>query len=104
MPLHSAPLVAQTTIAIGNVHTVHVDPPLRVGTVPLGERRVITITGDHFTQWFGLAIGALQWLALLEATWPLCTDDGALLYVTNVDIRRHPQGVLGSVDISILQG
>ncbi|MCB0140655.1 MAG: DUF3237 family protein, partial [Caldilineaceae bacterium] len=29
--------------------TVHVDPPLLVGQTPLGERRIINITGGHFT-------------------------------------------------------
>ena len=69
--------------------TVHVDPPLLVGRVPLGERREINITGGHFTgeKLHGEVLsGGADWqlvradgAAILEAKYTLRTHDGALL-------------------------
>lgn len=87
--------------------TVHVDPPLLVGSVPLGERRVINITGGHFTgeNLRGVVLpGGADWqlvrpdgAALLEAKYTLRTDDHALLYVTNLGIRHGPPDVLARI-------
>lgn len=87
--------------------TVHVDPPLIVGAVPLGERRVINITGGHFTgdKLRGDVLpGGADWqlvrpddAAILEAKYTLRVDDGALLYVTNLGIRHGPPAVLARI-------
>ena len=87
--------------------TVHVDPPLLVGSVPLGERRVINITGGHFTgeKLRGDVLsGGADWqlvrpdgAAILEAKYTLRTDDDALLYVSNLGIRHGPPAVLARI-------
>ena len=87
--------------------TVHVDPPLLVGQTPLGERRIINITGGHFTgeKLRGVVLpGGADWqlvrpdgAALLEAKYTLRTDDGALIYVTNRGIRHGPPEVLARI-------
>lgn len=87
--------------------TVRVDPPLLVGNVPLGERRIINITGGHFSgeRLRGDVLhGGADWqlvrpdgAAILEAKYTLRTDDGALLYVTNLGIRHGPPEVLARI-------
>lgn len=87
--------------------TVHVDPPLLVGKVPLGERRIINIAGGHFCgdKLRGEVLpGGADWqlvrpdgAAILEAKYTLRTNDGALLYVANLGIRRGPPDVLGRI-------
>ena len=87
--------------------TVAVAVPLRVGMVPLGERRIINITGGHFVgnKLSGEVLpGGADWqlvrpdgAALLEARYTLRTHDGALIYVTNRGIRHGPPTVLARI-------
>lgn len=87
--------------------TVRVDAPLLVGIVPLGERRIINITGGHFNgpKLSGAVLpGGADWqlvrrdgAAILEAHYTLRTDDGALIYVHNRGIRHGPPDVLARI-------
>ncbi|MEZ4863415.1 MAG: DUF3237 domain-containing protein [Caldilineaceae bacterium] len=87
--------------------TVTVATPLLVGAIPLGERRIINITGGHFSgaKLRGAVLpGGADWqlvrpdgAALLEARYTLHTDDGALIYVTNRGIRHGPPEVLARI-------
>jgi hypothetical protein len=83
---------------------VQVDPPLFIGQVDPGERRVINIIGGSFSgpKIRGTILpGGADWqivrpdlTAFLEARYTLRTDDGALIYVNNVGIRTGPTEVL----------
>ncbi len=87
--------------------TVHVDTPLLLGHTPLGERRIINITGGHFAgpKLTGEVLsGGADWqlvrpdgAALLEAHYTLRTHDGALIYVHNRGIRHGPPDVLARI-------
>lgn len=87
--------------------TVYVAAPLLVGKTPLGERRIINITGGSFSgaKLSGEVLpGGADWqivradgAALLEARYTLRTDDGALIYVTNRGIRHGPPEVLARI-------
>lgn len=105
---HTLDLVPPTPVLAHLMRiTVHVDPPLLVGTVPLGERRVINITGGYFTgeKLRGDVLpGGADWqlvrpdgAAVLEAKYTLRTDDGALLYVTNLGLRHGAPTVLARI-------
>jgi hypothetical protein len=84
--------------------TVNLAAPLSVGPTPLGERRVIPITGGHFAgpRLTGAVLpGGADWqlvrpegTALLDARYTLRTDDGALIYVSNRGLRHGPPDVL----------
>jgi len=84
--------------------TVTLAAPLSVGATGLGERRIIAITGGHFTgdQLSGEIVpGGADWqlvrpdgAALLDARYTLRTGDGALIYVSNRGIRHGPAAVL----------
>ena len=84
-------------------------PALSVGATALGQRRIINITGGHFTgqtpsgePLVGIVLpGGADWqlvradnVALLEARYTLQTTDGALIYVQNRGIRHGPPAVL----------
>lgn len=83
---------------------VELSAPLEVGQTPLGERRVIPIVGGHFTgerlRGTVLPGGAdfqvvrADGAALLDARYTLQTDDGALIYVSNLGIRYAEPEVL----------
>ena len=87
--------------------TVNIDPPLMVGAVPYGERRIINITGGHFQgeQLNGEVLpGGADWQlvypdgsAILEARYALRTDDGALIQVHNRGFRTGPAKVLSRI-------
>jgi hypothetical protein len=75
-----------------------VGPPLDVGAVPAGRRRIVPILGGTF-QGSGLKgrvlPGGADWqilradgLAELDTRYTLETDDGQLIYVQNAGIRH----------------
>ena len=83
---------------------VEIAAPLSVGVTPLGERRIIPITGGRFegeTLAGDVLPGGADWqlvrpdgTALLEARYTLRTRDGALVYVRNRGVRAGPPEVL----------
>jgi len=83
---------------------VEIAAPLSVGVTPLGERRIIPITGGRFEgeKLAGDVLpGGADWqivrsdgTALLEARYTLRTRDGALVYVRNRGVRSGPPEVL----------
>lgn len=92
--------------------TVTLAPALRVGATALGVRRIINITGGHFTgstptgePLQGIVLpGGADWqlvradnVALLEARYTLETTDGALIYVQNRGVRHGPPEVLAAL-------
>jgi hypothetical protein len=86
---------------------VKVDPPLDLGDVGKGGRRIVPITGGDFSgpQVRGTVLpGGADWqilrhdgVAELEARYTLCTDDGALIYVRNVALRHGPADVMAAL-------
>lgn len=87
--------------------TVTLAAPLSLGATGLGERRIIAITGGHFTgvQLSGEILpGGADWqlvrpdgAALLDARYTLRTQDGALIYVSNRGVRQGPRAVLAQL-------
>ena len=83
---------------------VEIAAPISVGMTPLGERRIIPITGGHFEgeRLAGTVLpGGADWQlvradgsALLEARYTLRTQDGAFVYVRNRGVRSGPPDVL----------
>ena len=83
---------------------VEIAAPISVGMTPLGERRIIPITGGHFEgeRLAGEVLpGGADWQlvradgsALLEARYTLRTQDGAFVYVRNRGVRSGPPEVL----------
>src|SRR5262245_3759248 len=82
---------------------VDIAAPISVGMTPLGERRIIPITGGHFEgeRLAGTVLpGGADWQlvradgsALLEARYTLRTQDGAFVYVRNRGVRSGPPEV-----------
>lgn len=87
-------------------------PALQVGATALGLRRIINISGGHFTGQSptGVALagavlpGGADWqlvradsVALLEARYTLQTMDGALIYVQNRGVQLGPPDVLAAL-------
>ncbi len=86
---------------------VAVDPPLDLGDVGKGVRRIVPISGGDFAgpQLRGKVLpGGADWqilrgdgVAELEARYTLCTDDGALIYVRNHALRHGPADVMAAL-------
>jgi hypothetical protein len=86
---------------------VAVDPPLDLGDVAKGGRRIVPITGGDFSgpQISGKVVpGGADWQVLrgdgvseLEARYTLRTDDGALIYVRNHALRHGPAEVMAAL-------
>jgi hypothetical protein len=86
---------------------VAVDPPLDLGDVGKGGRRIVPITGGDFAgpQMRGKVLpGGADWqilrgdgVAELEARYTLRTDDGALIYVRNHALRHGPADVMAAL-------
>ena len=86
---------------------VTVDPPLDLGDVAKGGRRVVPITGGAFTgpQFRASVVpGGADWQVLrddgvaeLEARYMLRTDDGALISVRNHGLRHGPADIMASL-------
>lgn len=87
--------------------TVTLDPPLVVGALVVGTRRIIPITGGHFSgaRLSGVVLpGGADWqvvqpdgVALLDARYTLQTQDGALIYVQNRGVRHGPPEILAAL-------
>lgn len=92
--------------------TVTLALPLVVGAMAVGTRRIINITGGHFTgqtlmdePLTGVVLpGGADWqlvrpdgVALLDARYTLQTNDGAWIYVQNRGIRHGPPAVLAAL-------
>ena len=86
---------------------VTVDPPLDLGDVAKGGRRIVPITGGLFVgpKMRGEVVpGGADWQVLrsdgvaeLEARYTLRTDDGALIYVRNLALRHGPAEVIAAL-------
>lgn len=94
------------TISFRHVFNVYVDvdPPVDIGNVGAGRRRVIPITGGRFA---GEALNGVilpggadyqiirpDGVAELEAHYTLRTNDGVHIYVKNVGFRHGPQEII----------
>jgi hypothetical protein len=87
--------------------SVTLAPPLLVGRVPTGERRIVPITGGRFEgpRLRGAIVpGGADWqivaadgTAFLDARYTLKTDDNALIYVRNIGVRHGPADVLSAI-------
>ena len=81
------------------------DPPIVVGEVPEGARRVIPITGGTFAgpRLRGTLLpGGADWqyrrpdgVMMVEAQYLLRTDDGVVIQVNNRGMRHGPEAVMG---------
>jgi Protein of unknown function (DUF3237) len=86
---------------------VTVDPPLDLGDVGKGGRRILPITGGDFSgpQMRGQVLpGGADWQVLrsdgtaeLEARYTLRTDNGVLIYVRNHALRHGPPDVIAAL-------
>jgi hypothetical protein len=86
---------------------VTVAPPLDLGDVAKGYRRIVPITGGEFSgpRIRGEVVpGGADWQVLrgdgtaeLEARYTLRTDDGALIYVRNHALRHGPADVMAAL-------
>jgi hypothetical protein len=86
---------------------VTVDPPLDLGDVAKGGRRIVPISGGDFSgsEMRGAVLpGGADWQVLrsdgvaeLEARYTLRTDDGALIYVRNHAFRHGPPDVIAAL-------
>jgi hypothetical protein len=86
---------------------VTVNPPLDLGDVGKGRRRVVPITGGDFAgpQLRGTVLpGGADWqilrsdgVAELEARYTLRTDDGALILVRNHALRHGPAAIMAAL-------
>ncbi len=102
-------LAARTLPKLEFVFEAHVtvDPPLELGDLAKGARRILPIIGGDFA---GPALrgqvlpGGADWqilrgdgVAELEARYTLRTDDGALIYVRNHALRHGPAEVMAAL-------
>lgn len=86
---------------------VVVDPPLDLGDLGKGGRRIVPITGGEFAgpRLRGAVVpGGADWqilrsdgVAELEARYTLRTDDGALIMVRNHALRHGPAEVMAAM-------
>jgi Protein of unknown function (DUF3237) len=86
---------------------VIVDPPLDLGDIAKGKRRIVPIIGGDFSgpKLRGKVLpGGADWQILrsdgvdeLEARYTLCTDDDALIYVRNHALRHGPAEVMAAL-------
>lgn len=86
---------------------VNLEPPLEVGPVPLGRRRVIPIVGGTVSgrRLRGTILaGGADWqlvdatgTALIDTRYMMRTDDGSLVVVATHGFRHGPADVLAQV-------
>lgn len=102
-PQTPAPSVQPPRLTLAMTLRVQVGPPMEMGQVPRGRRRIIPILGGTFE---GPAIrgkvlpGGADWqivradgLAELDTRYALQTDQGGLVYIQNAGIRHAPPDV-----------
>jgi hypothetical protein len=80
------------------------DPPILVGEVPEGARRVVPISGGSFAgpRLRGTLVpGGADWqyrradgVMMVEAQYLLRTDDGVIIQVNNRGMRHGPEAVM----------
>jgi hypothetical protein len=102
MALRIVPL--EPSLQLLYTSSVQVGPPMIVGGIPHGERRIIPIQGGSFEgpKLSGKVLpGGADWqiirpdgVAELEARYTLQTNDGALIYVLNRGIRSGSKEVM----------
>lgn len=98
-----SPSVQPPRLTLAMTLRVQVGPPMEMGQVPRGRRRIIPILGGTFE---GPAIrgkvlpGGADWqivradgLAELDTRYALQTDQGGLVYIQNAGIRHAPPDV-----------
>lgn len=83
---------------------IDIAAPLELGRAPLGQRRVINITGGSFSgpRLAGRVLpGGADWQVVrsdriveVDARYTLETDDGALIYIRNWGLRHGPPEVI----------
>jgi hypothetical protein len=86
---------------------VRVEPPLDIGDIAKGSRRIVPIAGGEFSgpQLCGEVLpGGADWQIIrrdgvfeLEARYTLRTDDGALIHVRNLALRHGPPEVIAAL-------
>jgi hypothetical protein len=93
-------------LRLERLFTAHITlaQPQELGETPHGRRRIIGITGGHFSgeRLSGRVLpGGADWQVLradgvadLDARYTLETHDGALIYVTNHGYRHGPSAVM----------
>ena len=99
----SAPPGAPPSLTHALTLRVQVGPPLEMGSVPRGRRRIIPILGGTFEgpNVRGKVLnGGGDWqivradgLAELDTRYTLQTDGGSLVYIQNAGIRHAPPAV-----------
>lgn len=105
MTQEKIPIVQVTpTLSLLYTSTIKIQEPLSVGNGPIGERRIINITGGSFSgpRLSGLIMpGGADWqiirndgTAEIEARYTLKTDDGVLIYISNWGYRHGPLDVM----------
>jgi Protein of unknown function (DUF3237) len=87
--------------------SVAVAPPRSLGRTPLGERRIIDITGGEVSgpKLSGRILpGGADWqilradgVAVLEARYTIEAEDGSLIYVQNFGYRHGPANVIARI-------
>lgn len=108
MAQEEIPIVAVTpTLSFLYTSKIQIEEPLSVGNAPLGERRIINITGGSFhgPRLSGYILpGGADWQILrndgtaeVEARYTLKTDDGALIYISNWGYRHGPLDVMNKL-------
>ena len=96
--MHSRPLMTVKITAA---------PPQKLGTVPLGTRNIVPVTGGDFegARLRGKVLpGGGDWTLLrsdavleLDLRITLATDDGALIYMRSFGLRHGPPDVLAAL-------
>jgi len=102
-PSQPSPSVQPPRLTLVMTLRVQVGPPMEMGQVPRGLRRIIPILGGTFE---GPAVrgkvlpGGADWqivradgLAELDTRYALQTDQGGLVYIQNAGIRHAPPDV-----------
>lgn len=101
-----APIPVATTPTLQLLYTsrVEIGAPREVGISPLGQRRIIPITGGRFCgpRLSGRILpGGADWqvtragdITEVDARYTLETHDGDLIYVSNRGLRHGPREVL----------
>jgi hypothetical protein len=102
--IHIPRASAEPSLAFLYTSQIEIEPPLRVGNAPCGERRIINITGGTFAgpKMAGRVLrGGADWQIIrhdgiteVEARYTLETDDGALIFVSNWGLRHGPKEVM----------
>ncbi len=105
MGIEQIPIVSvEPSLRMLYTSVIEVEPPLKVGRSPYGERRIINISGGAFSgpRLSGRVLaGGADWQILredgiveVEARYTLETRDNSLIYVCNRGLRHGPKEVM----------